>query len=642
MEGRLPRDLVHREIRIVRLVMHAPGTGRADYGFKAVTIAALMGMLIVFAALVGGGVEDMGDGVQHYLFARYVWAHPYLLLDQWAKPLFTLLASPFAQAGYGGMALFNALVVICCTWAVQPLLKRAGPLAQYLFPITIMLSPIGAHLIMQGMTEILFGCIAAVAVVLLYRGSPMMAAALAGCTPLCRPEYGVFLPCFALWLVIDRKWRALPLLLTGILAYTVYGILLEGDPLCWWNRAPYPGGSVYGKGDALRFIGHAPEAFGWPLLFLFMTALLLRARVARKVKEERRMAALLALTTVLPVFGIVGVHTYACATGTHGSAGFPRVMVSALPLMGLFALDTWGRSDLVRNLGRKGFSLVTSLVTAGTLVQLVTYAPVIPTPGPDQLALERACGILMANTRDDQAIFATHPFVALRTGRDMFDDRRFSLMWGTGMLDERVRRGDKVLWESQFGPNEFGVPLAHMLNDTAYALIDLVEPEKGHAVLGGHPYELWIFERARAVRSYTDIPLWSQGDTVNGVVARFDTVPCEQAPAWCATNEFPWTVDNLPVPDRDVAYQEIRTTLDVHYKADGGGHAAMVYKELDNGRNVRYDERWLEEGIDTAVFRMARRDVGYTNQFYFWLPPGSAMSVNSMKVVRRVVKQERR
>src|ERR1043165_5405053 len=56
------------------------------------------------------GTGDAGDSITHYLFSRYAPIHPQLYFDHWAKPLFVLLASPFAQLGITGMKIFNSLV----------------------------------------------------------------------------------------------------------------------------------------------------------------------------------------------------------------------------------------------------------------------------------------------------------------------------------------------------------------------------------------------------------------------------------------------------------------------------------------------------------------------------------------------------
>ena len=46
--------------------------------------AALLAAVVVLLRVSSPGVLEMADGDYHYLFARWSWAHPELLLDHWA------------------------------------------------------------------------------------------------------------------------------------------------------------------------------------------------------------------------------------------------------------------------------------------------------------------------------------------------------------------------------------------------------------------------------------------------------------------------------------------------------------------------------------------------------------------------------
>ena len=56
------------------------------------------------------GTGRSGDSIHHYLFAKFAPLHPKLFFNHWAKPLYVLLASPFAQFGFIGVKIFNATV----------------------------------------------------------------------------------------------------------------------------------------------------------------------------------------------------------------------------------------------------------------------------------------------------------------------------------------------------------------------------------------------------------------------------------------------------------------------------------------------------------------------------------------------------
>ena len=63
----------------------------------------------IFILLLFTGTGNEADSINHYLFAKYAPEHPNLFFNHWAKPLFTLIASPFAQFGFVGVKIFNVL-----------------------------------------------------------------------------------------------------------------------------------------------------------------------------------------------------------------------------------------------------------------------------------------------------------------------------------------------------------------------------------------------------------------------------------------------------------------------------------------------------------------------------------------------------
>ena len=79
-------------------------------------LLALYAGCAVATILFFNGTGDEGDSVHHYLFARYAPLHPALFMDHWAKPLYVLLACPFAQFGFVGAKIFNVLAMMGAMW----------------------------------------------------------------------------------------------------------------------------------------------------------------------------------------------------------------------------------------------------------------------------------------------------------------------------------------------------------------------------------------------------------------------------------------------------------------------------------------------------------------------------------------------
>ena len=75
-------------------------------------ILPLYSLLFLLVLFTFEGTGDAGDSIHHYLYARYAPYHPELFFDHWAKPLYVLLAAPFAAFGFEGVKGMNILASI--------------------------------------------------------------------------------------------------------------------------------------------------------------------------------------------------------------------------------------------------------------------------------------------------------------------------------------------------------------------------------------------------------------------------------------------------------------------------------------------------------------------------------------------------
>ena len=80
--------------------------------------ALLLVIVVVDIILVflSDGTQGGADDVNHYQLSRYSWQHPHFLLNQWGKPFFTAIMSPFAQFGFTGVRIFNVLAGAATAW----------------------------------------------------------------------------------------------------------------------------------------------------------------------------------------------------------------------------------------------------------------------------------------------------------------------------------------------------------------------------------------------------------------------------------------------------------------------------------------------------------------------------------------------
>ena len=82
----------------------------------AAILLGIFAIIILLIAFLSPGIGGEGDSFTHYFIARHAASDPKWLLDLWGRPLFTLLATPFAQFGYSGMKIFSILMALITAW----------------------------------------------------------------------------------------------------------------------------------------------------------------------------------------------------------------------------------------------------------------------------------------------------------------------------------------------------------------------------------------------------------------------------------------------------------------------------------------------------------------------------------------------
>jgi hypothetical protein len=280
------------------------------------------------------------DGGYHFLFARWAWVHPELLVGVWSRPAFTLLYSLPAQFGYPAAKLFTVAICAACAWHTWKLAKDLGFSRPDLAIPLLVLQPSFFLLCSDTLTEPLFALLFVIALRLHHAGRVRAGMLVASSLILARPE-GFFVGvAWGVWILIDRRdprplVRRLPatlLLASGAVAWWLAAWLITGDPLHIKHNWPpdwIASGGPYGSGPIWSYAGKLPEISG-PLLaipFLLGLGLLLKSRRHG--------------TLTSPTLTILLVHSIFWSYGGFGSAGYPRYMVIVSPAIALITLEGW-------------------------------------------------------------------------------------------------------------------------------------------------------------------------------------------------------------------------------------------------------------------------------------------------------------
>jgi len=433
-------------------------------------------LISVVMAFITKGTYDSGDSVKHYLFAHYAFQYPLNYFDSWAKPLFTLLASGPAQAGFIGMKLFQCTVVAAsawCAYVIARALRLPMPELAVLFCYT---APDYFLIQFSGLTEPLFGLILVASVALAMTGRPGRSAALISFLPFVRSEGFILIGIWVVYLAWERQWRYLPLVVLGYVLFSLAGTIVLGEPGWVFGRNPYATISVYGHGDWPHFVVSLPGLLGWVLSVLVAVGGL---RMLRDCFRPARRQAPLFSAELLLVYGSVTVfiaaHTIFWAKGLFNSFGLTRVLDVTTPLFavvalnGLAGLALLGRSLQARRRIQIGFAVAVVLFLFTGARNAFRWKRDF-TPPPDQLVVDQAAAWLR-QTGDlaSRPMAYEFPYVAVATGNDPFTSETHpGIGFNKDGQVESLPVGALLIWDDWFARTEARVPLATMRADAHF------------------------------------------------------------------------------------------------------------------------------------------------------------------------------
>lgn len=419
-------------------------------------------LLALYALCLGAGIiyfngtGDSGDSVTHYLFARYAPSHPELYFHHWAKPVFVLLASPFAQFGFAGMKLFNALVTLISiffTWKIAMDLKLKNA---WLVVIACMFSPLYYILTLSGLTEPLFALFTALGIYYYLRQNYMTASIIASFLPFVRSEGLIILGIFGLYILLKRQWKFLPVLLLGSVLYSVAGYFVYHNLLWVFTKIPYATmHSVYGKGSITHFIEQLVNVIGVPCYVLFWLGVVYF--LVKLIKKQ--LTSELFILIFAGFFAFFIAHSLFWYLGIFNSFGLKRVLIGVMPMTAI--LCAYGLNFLLSFIPEQKV-----LLRNITFSLLLAYIVVFPfTDNPAAIKWETD---LCLEPRQEAAMKLANTIEPFRkTGsRLLVNDHYFSLIYNIDDFDKTKREtlttqtfismheDDIIIWDSSFMENE--------------------------------------------------------------------------------------------------------------------------------------------------------------------------------------------
>jgi hypothetical protein len=465
-------------------------------------------LLVIFANGVNGGA----DTFTHYQMSRYSWVHHDLLLNQWGKPVFTVLFSPIAQFGLQAVIWTNLVLIFFEAYLVFKIANRLDLNRSWLAPLLFLTCPVVFDNAVSSLTEIICALFLILFIHWSLRGKFFLGAIILSFMPFARSEGFVILGVAAIFFFFTRRWKFIPLLAVGSIILNCIGYWYTGIRLWIFDSNPYVNTEItsYGSGSFFHFFIWAIPVFGIGFLFLLKSTWLNAHTILNRltidwksnvVSEESKSFMLkhqVIFWIVLGSFwGYFMAHTVLWWQGMWASLGLLRVMfVVAVPMVLLALIELNKFLDSRPLIGSwKTINVIIVLLCGtafgtNTLILGAVGAPV--EYGIEEAVLNEMKGWMKAEGVTTQGcVFAGHSYVSLALDRDPFDYTKMNQLRSF----KYAQKGDLIVWDGHYGPNEENTPIEMMERDTTLTFLKEFRPVKEYRPLNDMPFYVRLYRK---------------------------------------------------------------------------------------------------------------------------------------------------
>lgn len=432
-------------------------------------IHALALVILSILALNTNGLGGGGDSITHFFISQLSWEQSSYFLDLWGKPVFTVLSSPFAQAGFIGVKLFNVLCGVLASLFSCLVAKELNKQWHWLILPIAFIAPAFYTYLFSGLTEPVSALLGIVAVWLCLSGRISVGFIAASFLPFARSEAQVFLLFFLIFGLLNRHHKKLPLLLTGHLIYALLALSIFGDALKAFD-SPYDSqGSVYGSGDWFHYINSLQGMLGLPALILAGLGIVRFFKnwftgVLNWRTEPWLVHAIF--------FALFGGHSLVWALGIYGSAGLERTLITVFPFLWIIILDGFLLlSDIWKVFSKRAvwvlpaiaFGIQTYTTIQSPLSKYYYYAHL--TAGAEYTFFkEEVADYIHKNYPDAKLFVMDKPEMAVALGVNFMSDEN-RINWGVYPYASEVPEDVIWIYDSYYVPVQYGIPLKKIRED---------------------------------------------------------------------------------------------------------------------------------------------------------------------------------
>lgn len=498
-------------VRLHQLITHKIEMDSKNDKIFFYILLLLSFIAVVYIYLSADSSYDTGDGYTHYLISRYSWKHPYLLVNLWGKPLFTLVSSPFAQLGLKGMYVFQALNAAITSLFLFKISSKLKLKYTWIIPVFIFFAPVYFAVMNSGLVEIFFGTIFIFSVWLVFNKHFYSSAIVVSFIPFVRPEAYVVIPLFIALYIYRRRFYALPMLLTGTIFYSIAGYTHYKDIL-WIITQNYKliGDNYVGhKGSYFHYFRLYGEIWGTAYTILIVlgigTILFHIYRFFRR-KPNNEYIVEVFLLFLGSTIGFFALHSILCGMpGILNNLGILRYLAVLIPGSAILALIGLNIITLIKsNLAR----YIRPIIVVAILFLIVRsafsqwYYPF--RQYNEGIVMKQMGKYLQTSWPNFKKICFAHPSVPLVANVDPFDSKKVEMLWSRDLeLIKHLPDSSLLLWDSHYMQGECNTPLNLLASNPDFVLLKHYRFTNAEL-----PFEVCLFLKVDSAKASLDsIPI---------------------------------------------------------------------------------------------------------------------------------------
>jgi len=463
----------------------------------ALAISAMAAFLLLLCLYIqsNGMLEGGQDSYNHFLISKYAFKYPNLLLDQWGKPVYTILAHPFCAFGLQAAVLFNILCLTFAAFLVGLTVLKLELKYAWLACWICVFCPISLGNAIATLTEPLNMLMLSAAFYMWVTDKKITATLLFSFLPWIRTEGFVIIVPFLVYLIVSKQLKYIPWLIAGTLIFNILGWYQTGKPFWFITENPY----FKVETEADRF---APE----PGSFLFYIrdnknifgnlTLIFSALGAAYFTFKYFFKKLIIKQAAFIFWVIAGVfvayyfaHSFIIWRGMLGTHGMTRVMMVIVPCIAFFAVYFF--NVLFKMLGSKYnilkpvllllFAFITtyqSYRVKGYPTQFYNFNKTSVKQITHVKNLDLAYQYLEKNYLTGYVIYHQLPIFDVRYGRDPFakplsPDWKTAYIWSIDLDANWAPKNSIIIWDRFHAQREGNMPFEKISTAKDYKLLTL-------------------------------------------------------------------------------------------------------------------------------------------------------------------------